>query len=350
MVNAKGASPKRGDGKGGARGSKAGESAERAKGSGSKPLGAARNSANRRLAAALRHHRESVIQSLVRLLSEPLQSAMTALVVGIALALPLALYVAVGSLQQMGGDIDASARITVFLHRDATASDIAALRAKWEADSEVAELEYISAERALTDFKTHSGFGDVLDLLEENPLPPVLLVSPRDQSDARQISALAGRLEVDPVVDAVQLDMVWLERLNAILATGRQVIFALAGILALGVLLIIGNTIRLEIENRREEILVVKLVGGTDAFVRRPFLYSGLWCGISGAVLSWLMVMLGRWWLNASVERLADLYQSHLGLVSLGIPELLVLVGGGSLLGVLGAWFAVGRHVAAIEP
>ena len=352
MGNAKGASPKRpGATRGTARNPKAGETAERSKADArTKTPGAARNSKNRRFAAALRHHRESATHGFVRLFVEPLQSVMTALVIAIALALPAALYVLVASVQQMGGDLDASARITVFLHRDTAASTIETLRSKWAADAEIADLEYIPAATALEDFKVHSGFGDVLDLLDENPLPPVLLVNPAGKPDAEQIAALAARLEGDPRVDSAQLDMLWLKRLNSILTTGRQVAFALAAVLALGVLLIIGNTIRLAVESRREEILVVKLVGGTDAFVRRPFLYNGLWYGASGGLLSWVMVALGCWWLNISVERLAALYQSQLALVNPGIVELAVLVCGGGLLGVLGAWLAVGRHVAAIEP
>lgn len=351
MANAKGASPRPGGKRVSGRGSRPAESSEHAKADvGTKSQGAARNSKNRRLAAGLRHHRESAAQSFTRLLLEPLQSVMTALVIGIALGLPAALYVLVGSAQQMGADLDASTRITVFLHRDTSPGVIETLRSKLSADPGIASLEYIPAEIALADFKAHSGFGDVLDLLEENPLPPVLLVNPAGEPNAEQIATLVMRLEADPRVDAAQMDMLWLERLNAILAMGRQVAFVLAAVLGLGVLLIIGNTIRLAIESRREEILVVKLVGGTDAFVRRPFLYNGLWYGVSGGILSWVMVALGCWWLNLSVERLAELYQSQLALVSPGIIELGVLVSAGGLLGVLGAWLAVGRHVAAIEP
>lgn len=334
MANPKGASPR-------SRGSR---------NSGAPPLGAARNKHKHRLAATLRHHHESLRQSLAHLFSEPVHSTMTALVIGIALALPAGLYTIIVSLQQIGGDIEASTRITVFLHHEIDAKEIEATRNRWSSDPQVFKLEYIAADQALAEFKTQSGFGDILDLLDENPLPPVLLVTPDIKMDVEHIPRLAGRLEADPTVDAAQLDMLWLERLNAILLTGRQVIFALTGVLALGVLLIIGNTIRLEVENRREEILVTKLVGGTNAFVRRPFLYSGLCYGFSGAVFSWLAVMFGNWWLNTSVERLAKLYQSQLTLLNPGFLELGFLLGGGSLLGILGARLIVERHIAAIEP
>ena len=312
--------------------------------------GAARSNNNQYLAAALRHHQESAHQSFMRLLHESLQSAMTIAVISIALALPAALYVLVGSLQQMGGNLDASARITLFLKRNTSSDAIDALRSSLIADQQIEQVEYISAKQALSEFKTHSGFGEVLDLLDENPLPPVLLVNPSGNPETQDIKALAESLRDNSLIESVQVDMEWLERLNGILTMGRQAIYALTLVLAFGVLLITGNTIRLAIENRREEILVVKLVGGTNAYIRRPFLYTGLWYGVFGGILSWVMVALGCWWLNISVEQLAVLYQSQWALKNPGVVQLCVIAMGSGLLGILGAWLAVGRQVSAIEP
>jgi len=148
----------------------------------------------------------------------------------------------------------------------------------------------------------------------------------------------------------VQLDMKWLQRMQQILDIGRQITVLLGGALSLGVLLVVGNTIRLAIENRREEILVVKLVGGTNGFVRRPFLYTGLWYGVFGGLIAWLGVVIAQFWLGATVTRLAALYQSDFALKNIGLDGMLVLIALGGILGLVGAALAVGRHIAQLEP
>ena len=303
-----------------------------------------------RFAAGARHHRETAARSLVRLAAAPVQSLMTVLVIAIALALPTALYLVVASLQQLAGGLDAGNRLTLYMHQDAAPKAIDGLLAQLREHASVSAVQFISAEQGLAEFKASSGFGDALDLLDRNPLPPVAVVTARDQPSAATLTALADEFAKLPPVDEVQIDTQWVARVNAIAAIGRQAALALAAVLALGVLLIVGNTIRLAIENCREEILVVKLVGGTDAFARRPFLYMGFWYGLGGGILSWVMVAAGRWWLHYPVDRLAALYQSQWSLARLGVVELLVLAIAAGALGAMGARLAAGRQMSAIEP
>ena len=159
-----------------------------------------------------------------------------------------------------------------------------------------------------------------------------------------------AKLQGMALVDDVMLDMKWMQRLQAMLEVGERLAFSLGLALALGVLLIIGNTIRLAIENRRDEIVVVKLVGGTNAYVRRPFLYTGIWYGVIGGMLAWVLVALGLQWISGPVGHLAELYQSLFHLIGLGFVGLVALLLIGAGLGLLGAWLAVARHLSSIEP
>jgi cell division transport system permease protein len=303
-----------------------------------------------RLAAAADQHRAVAAQSLSRMRADPLQSLATMLVVAIALALPATLYLAVDSLQRLAGGLDTGNRMTLYLALDTPASDIEGVRRRLAGHPAVAVVTYVSPEQGLEEFKQRSGFGAALDLLESNPLPPVMMVELRDSPAPGAVKALAAELADWDAVADVELDAQWLARARAIAALGRQLALALGAALAVGVLLIVGNTIRLAVENRRDEILVLKLVGGTDAFVRRPFLYTGLWCGVGGGVLAWLMVAGGRWWLQHPLARLADLYQAQWTLAPIDGLMLLALAGGGGGLGVLGARFAAGRQLRSIAP
>lgn len=297
----------------------------------------------------LHHHRQTLRASLQRLASTPLQTALTLLVVAIALALPATLYTAVANLQQVAGDIDTSARMTVFVDKAADSSTIDTLLSTIKTDDTVASADYISREQALAEFREHSGFGDVLDLLDDNPLPAVIQVQPRN-SQPDQIQALSERLSALASVDEVSVDMAWLQRLQGLLDAARTVTLALAIALGLGVLLVMGNTIRLAIENRRDEIVVVKLIGGTDSYMRRPFLYTGLWYGLGGGIVAWLLVWGGIAWVGVAINRLAAAYQSSFDLAGPGFGVLLTLSLCGALLGLGGAWLAVAQHARAIEP
>ncbi|MEH6617907.1 MAG: permease-like cell division protein FtsX, partial [Porticoccus sp.] len=305
-----------------------------------------------KLRSYFQNHSQLLFRTFHRLAAEPVQTLMTSLVVAIALGLPAALYVGIVNMQQLGSRVETTAQLTVFLNKEATEVAVEQLRESLLSESDITAVDYISREQALVEFQALSGFGDVLEMLDENPLPPVLIVQPVDrfQGDLLASEDLVTRLKVLALVDDVRLDMKWMQRLQGMLEVGERLAFSLGVALALGILLIIGNTIRLAIESRRDEIVVVKLVGGTNAYVRRPFLYTGIWYGALGGLLAWFLVAVGLQWIDGPVERLAELYQSVFELQGMGFSGLLALVIIGAVLGLIGAWLAVARHLAGIEP
>jgi len=299
----------------------------------------------------LTRHAQVALDSLGRLTRHPLATLMTAAVIGIALAMPASLYLLLGNMDRLSGAWDGQASLSVFLKDtvSVTAADTLAGRVRdWP---EVVNVTLVTPEQALEEFRQGSGFADVLDTLDENPLPAVLLVLPApDHANAQSAAGLQARLQALPETERAQLDLQWVQRLTAILALARRGVLLISALLALAVLLVVGNTIRLEIQNRREEIVVTKLIGATDGFIRRPFLYNGVWYGVIGALLAWLLVETGFWLLESPTRQLAALYQSNFQLQTLPLLLLLVLLTGGVLLGLLGSWLAVGRHLGAVEP
>ena len=209
----------------------------------------------------------------------------------------------------------------------------------------------IDADQALLEFQRYSGLGNVLQTLDDNPLPAVIVLHPQVRIDhPEKLEQLQQKIAREPLVDHVQLDMGWLRRLHEILALARQIVLSLGFLLGIGVLLVIGNTIRLAVENRRDEIIIIKLVGGTNAFVRRPFLYTGWWYGFGGGLLAIILLAIVGHWLSDSILRLASLYQSSYQLSGLDMELMTIVILGSGILGWLGAWIAVGRHLSAIEP
>lgn len=297
------------------------------------------------------HHSTSAIESLMRLLQTPIQSLMTWCVVAIATALPATLFVALYNIQALGFSWQNSSQLSVFIQTDAKQDAIQQWRTALLDSPAVAEVVYISSAEALEEFRTHSGLGRLIDDLDANPLPAVLLIQPtREASRGQPLQALQASLTEHPLVEEVILDMQWVKRLEQLLDLATRAVFFLAVLLALGLLLVIGNTIRLAIENRREEIVVIKLVGGTNAYVRRPFLYTGLWYGLGGGLVAVLLLNIGLWWLTEPVARLVELYQSDFRLRGLGAIRSLQLVLITGLLGLAGAALAVTRHLGQIEP
>jgi len=296
-------------------------------------------------------HAQVFFYSLGQLWRTPFAMLMTAAVIGIALALPTGLHVLLKNAQALSGGWDGVAKLSVFLKTSVSDDQAKQLRNHIRQLPQVAEVDYISRAQALAEFKRQSGFGDALAALDDNPLPAVLVITPKLQhTDAASIQALADRLKQDKAVEFTQLDRQWLQRLYGIMdIVGRGVII-LGAALALAVLLVVGNTIRLAIQNRREEIVVVKLIGGTDAFIRRPFLYTGFWYGLFGGIIALVLVELALWLINGPVENLAGLYASGFALHKLDAGTITTLLTLSILLGLGGSWLAVGRHLREIEP
>ncbi len=299
----------------------------------------------------LTRHAQVALNSLGRLYRLPLATLMTAAVIGIALALPSGLYLLTGNLQQLSTHWDDSASISLFLGKSASGAQAQALKNKLRQWPEVDRLELITPEQALAEFRDLSGFGEVLDTLDVNPLPAVIALKPVSaHGDAEAVAELVERLRSLPEVELAQLDLQWVKRFHAIVDIVRRAIWVMAALLGLAVLLIVGNTIRLEIQNRHAEIEITKLIGATNAFIRRPFLYGGFWYGITGALLAVVLVELAFLQLHGPVRHLAGLYQSGFSLQTLSVAETFALIGIGAMLGLLGAGLAVGRHLSAIEP
>jgi cell division transport system permease protein len=299
----------------------------------------------------LARHAQVTLESLGRLYRNGLATWMTAMVIGIALALPAGLYLLLANLDRLSDTWEGQAGLSVFLKDDIKGDAAARVADRVRAWPEIAGVTLVTPEQALEEFTQRSGFADLLAALEENPLPVVLLVSPAvNHTDPASAGALQEKLRQLPETDLVQLDLQWVQRLAAILETARRAVLLVSALLALAVLLMVGNTIRLEIQNRREEIVVSKLIGATNGFVRRPFLYSGVWYGVLGAILAWVVVELGFRLLEAPVQRLVGLYEGSFALQTQPGRLLLLLLGGGISLGLLGSWLAVGRHLKAVEP
>ena len=298
-----------------------------------------------------KHHSKVAKDSARRMWRTPVASLMTWAVMGVALALPVALLLLLASIDGVSTGWESRARVTAYLNMDVSRETAQRLAEEIGSDGRIDEVILVDRDQALQEFRASSGLEEALDYLEENPLPHTLLVTPRDQVRSTEgVQGLVRFIEGVDEVDRVQVDLGWLQRLNAITELLARAVWALSLLLAAAVVLVIGNTVRLAIESRRDEILVAKLVGGTDAFVRRPFLYTGAWFGLGGGVVACILLELALWWLSGPIERLAGLYHSDFSLTGLTFDGIAALIIIAMLLGWLGAWVAVKRHLDDIEP
>ena len=299
----------------------------------------------------LERHAQTLVGSLGRLWTHPFATLLTILVIGIALALPACLHVLVQNVRAASGGWGNALDISVYMKPNATLEQAQQAAKRIGQRRDVAEVTLIEADAALAEFRKGSGFGAALDALKDNPLPHALVVRPAEEfRDPAVVDNLSAELRKVDGVDIVQLDTAWVSRFNAILDVVRRVVLLAAGLFALGILVIVGNTIRLDIENRRDEIEVTKLVGGSDGFVRRPFLYNGVWYGLGGGLVAWLTVTVAIALLGEPVQRIAGLYGSSFRLHGLGLDGSAVLLVGGVLLGWLGSFIAATREIRGIEP
>ncbi|WP_221793008.1 permease-like cell division protein FtsX [Oceanobacter mangrovi] len=303
-----------------------------------------------RLIAWLGHHQLVAVETLLKLLAKPAASLLTWLVIAIALTLPGGLWMAVSNLEQLSGSVQQSGRMSVYLKPELSVTAATTLKQRIDQLPGVAKTSLVDADAALAQFRENTGLADVLDMLDGNPLPAVILVEPPLDLSRDALLALQQKLADLAGVESVELDLAWLERLNSLLALAQRIVLILGILLALAILLVVGNTIRLAIAARVDEIRVVKLVGGTNAYVRRPFLYTGLWYGMVGGVLSWILLIICWAVLHGPVAELASLYGSGFELQPLSASAALTLLLVGMGLGWFGAWWSVSRHLDEIEP
>jgi cell division transport system permease protein len=295
-------------------------------------------------------HTSTATAALGRLSRQPLASLMTVLVIGVTLALPAAMHLVIKNAQSISASWDNALDFSVYLKTDVTLEQAERLAGLVRQRADVETVTLIAADDALVEFREQSGFGDALDYLTHNPLPHTLVVRPGSANTEVSMGLLNEELGNLPEADFVQVDTEWVQRFHAILNILERAIMMGAGLLGVAIIVIIGNTIRLDIQNRREEIEVTKLIGASNAFVRRPFLYIGLWYGLGGGLLALALVGYGMFALSEPVSRLSGLYESAFDVLALDFTESLIIVGSGVILGLFGSWIAAARHMRRIEP
>ena len=295
-------------------------------------------------------HTSIAVASLSRLFRHPFSSLMIVLVIAVTLALPAALNLVIKNARSISGSWDNALDFSVFLKRELSEDEARGLGRLIDQRADVSSVVFISAAEALGDFKEQSGFGAALDQLPDNPLPHTLVVRPSPGNTSGSMLLLQEELGNLPEAEHVQVDTEWVQRFHAILDIVRQAIAIGAALLAIAIIVVIGNTIRLDIENRRDEIEVTKLIGATNAFVRRPFLWTGFWYGLFGGLLALALVYYGLFLLQGPVARLAGLYQSSVAIAAMSLQEAAAIVGIGVFLGLFGSWFTTARHMRRIEP
>jgi cell division transport system permease protein len=296
-------------------------------------------------------HAQVLVGSLGRIVSQPFATLMTMGVIAVALALPLFLSLLLQNARSATGNWNEAYDLSVYMDKKANAARTQGLAKQLRLRSDVATVRIITAEQALAEFRSDSGFGSALDALTENPLPDTLIVTPTLAASTPQgTETLKGAIAGMSDVQTVQIDTEWVKRLHAMLDLLRRVVLLTGALLGIGIVLVVSNTIRLDILNRRAEIEVMKLVGASDGFTRRPFLYSGIWYGLGGGLMALMLVGLASTVLARPVAQLAFLYGSTFSMKGLqiltGLWVLALAVG----LSWLGSWLAATRHIRAIEP
>jgi cell division transport system permease protein len=303
------------------------------------------------LRAYFARHAQTLIGSLGRIVNQPFATLMTMAVIAVALALPLLLNLFLQNVRNATVNWNDAYDLSVYMDKRAGANRVQATAKQLRQRNDVVTVRVITAEQALAEFRNDSGFGKALDALSDNPLPDTLVVTPTlAASTPEGTEALKTALAAMADVQAVQLDTEWVKRLHAILDILRRVVFLTAGLLGVGIVLIVSNTIRLDILNRRAEIEVMKLVGASDGFARRPFLYSGIWYGLGGGLLALILVAVAAAMLAHPVEHLALLYGSAFRLQGLKLGDGAAVLGLAVGLSWMGSWLAASRHIRAIEP
>ena len=299
--------------------------------------------------AWLAAHAGGFSAALKRLSITPLGSALNALVIGIALSLPVGLYLLVSNLQAASQQLTVAPQISAFMALDASRAEIAQIEVRLKQTPRISAFRLVPREQALAEFKKSSGLNDVIEGLPQNPLPDAFVIDAADASP-EALEALRDEIRQWPRVAHVQLDAQWARRLDAGLRLARLVAAILGTLLGVALVAVTFNTIRLQVLTRREEIEVIKLIGATDAFIQRPFLYFGALQGLAGGAVAWGIVSAGAYLANRSLGELSHVYAALLQLNNLTPGDSLVLLLTATALGWLGAWISVSRHLALIEP
>ncbi len=294
-------------------------------------------------------HVRALLFTLRRLTATPLSSLLNILVIGIALSLPAGLYVLLQNIQSLAQQAVGTPQISVFLSMDASQDDITRIGNQLKQHEAIDQVEFVPRNQALEQLQQSTGLADVIGGLTDNPLPDAYLVYPK-KTDAQTLEALRDELLKWPKLAQVQLDSAWAHKLEAILKFGRLAVLILAVLLSIALVAVTFNTIRLQILTQRDEIEVSRLIGATDSFIRRPFLYFGLMQGLLGGVTAWLIITVSLLLLNSSLDGLTQLYASSFTLHRPAADDSLALLLFSAYLGWLAAWLSVAQHLSQIEP
>jgi cell division transport system permease protein len=301
--------------------------------------------------AYLINHAHSLFSSLGRLSRTPFTSTMTILVLAISIALAGCFYIVVANMQQLTGNLQASNQMSLFLKDQVDQSTAQKLAQELERHANVASVKFISKTQAMDEFRLNSGFGDALNALGYNPLPHIIEIKPKDVLSSREaLDGLLAEFKQMEQVDFVQVDMQWVERLQAIMRIASRGVTVVGLLLGFAVTFITGNTIRLELHNRQDEVFISKLVGATNAFIQRPFLYTGFWLGFISGFSAWLIITIMLLILEGPVEQLSSLYNSSFQLLYLSFSEFILLLMMSSCLAVLGSWMVLNYQLRQIKP
>ncbi|MDD2913953.1 MAG: permease-like cell division protein FtsX [Gallionella sp.] len=298
---------------------------------------------------ALTQHLTVLRTVLQRMFASPLAGLLNILVIGIALSLPAGMYTLLQNVQGLVAQLSGTPQVSLFLAMDAKADDIERLRKQLAQHPAIERAEFVTRAQALEQLKQSTGLADVIGGMNQNPLPDAFVVYPK-QSDALALDGLRDELAKLPKVEQAQLDSAWAYKLEALLKFGRMAVLILASLLSLALIAVTFNTIRLQILTQRDEIEVAKLIGATNGFIRRPFLYFGALQGLLGGIAAWLIVTASLLLLNRQLGTLAQLYASQFTLHPLSVGDSLSLLLFSVYLGWLGAWLSVARHLSQIEP
>ncbi len=293
-------------------------------------------------------HRQAFLMVLKKLQAAPLTNLIMIGVIGVTLSLPAGLYLLIDNLHRAAGNIETEPQVTIFLTLDSTESDIRNIEQQLKTHPEIRNVQFLARETAWRALQEKNGLADTLSELQKNPLPDAFVVH-ANSTDPLILESLQQKLSGWPHVEHAQLDAAWVKRLYAVLQLGNKTVLILGGLLGFALFAIIGNTIRMQILTQREEIEVSKLIGATDRFIRRPFLYAGTLHGFLGGFLAWLIVYAMLYIFNASVSELARLYASDFTLYPLGVDVSLTLICSAASLGWLGSWWAVSRYLSRLE-
>lgn len=299
--------------------------------------------------AWLMQHGFVFLLTLRRLISTPVTSLLSIIVMGIALSLPVGIYVLMENLQSISGQTASSPQMSLFLKLDATKGDNERIKQRLEEDSRIVSFRFVPKDAALQQLQQTNGLTDITVNLMRNPLPDAFIVHTREGT-AETLEQLRATMQNWQEIEHVQFDSAWVERLNALLKLGRSVVLMLATLLSIAIIAIMFNTIRLQILTKQDEIEISKLIGATDNFIRRPFLYFGAIQGLAGGVTAWAIIAFAVNTLNEKLVEVARLYDLNLYLQPLSSEDSISLLAFSALLGWLGARLSVASHLWQIEP